>query len=75
MKYILAWEREIAIITQRCTAGIADPPHEGKREAFMRNSKTWPMRAWRRATITILSTGVAAFLFAGLASPSRLIWN
>lgn len=41
----------------------------------MRHSKTWPMRAWRRVSLTIISAGAAAFALAGLASPDQFIWN
>jgi hypothetical protein len=41
----------------------------------MRHSKTWPMRAWRRVSLAIITSGAAALALAGLASPTHFIWN
>jgi hypothetical protein len=41
----------------------------------MRHSKTWPMRAWRRVSLTIITSGAAALVLASLASPAKAIWN
>jgi hypothetical protein len=41
----------------------------------MRNSKTWPMRAWVRVSVAIITSGAAAFVLASLASPNQMIWN
>jgi hypothetical protein len=41
----------------------------------MRHSKTWPMRAWRRVSLIIVTSGAAAFALASLASPNAAIWN
>jgi hypothetical protein len=41
----------------------------------MRHSKTWPMRAWRRVSLAIITSGAAVFALAALASPTRTIWN
>lgn len=41
----------------------------------MRNSKTWPMRAWRRVTFSVITIGAAAVVFASVAGPSKFVWN
>ncbi len=41
----------------------------------MRDSKHWPVRALRRAYLTLLTAGAAAVLVAGFVSPNSMIWH
>lgn len=41
----------------------------------MDGSKTWPMRAWRRVSFAVLTSGAAALVLAGLASPTKFGWS
>jgi hypothetical protein len=41
----------------------------------MRDSKHWPRRALRYAYLTLLSSGAAALLVAGISQPAGWWWH